>query len=53
MKTKTNRASLARVSRAWRRLHAFAWNSDWSIVLFKFFVISRSNYFGFGFTTLN
>ena len=39
-------------SRAWHRLHVFASNSDWSIVLFTFSVIGRSNYFGFGFTTL-
>ena len=25
----------------------------WFIVLFTFFVIGQSNYFGFGFTTLN
>ena len=36
--------------RAWHRLHEFALSSDWSFVLF---VIGRSNYFGFGFTTLN
>ena len=40
-------------SRAWRRLHAFASNSDWFIALFTSVVIGQSNYFGFGFTTLN
>ena len=35
-------------SRAWRRLHEFASSSDWPFVLFTFFVIGRSNYFGFG-----
>ena len=39
-------------SRAWRRLHVFASNSDWSIALFTCVVIGRSNYIGFGFTTL-
>ena len=29
-------------------LHVFASNSDWSIALFTFVVIGRSNYFGFG-----
>ena len=48
---KTDNGSLA-ISRAWRRLHAFALNSDWSIALFTFFLIGRSNYFGLGFTTL-
>ena len=35
-------------SRAWRRLHLFASNSDWFIVLFTFVVIGQSDYFGFG-----
>ena len=39
-------------SRAWCRLHAFASASDWSFVLFRFFVFGQSNCFGFGFTTL-
>ena len=51
-KTKTNRALLERVSRAWRRLHVFASISDWFITLFASVVIGQSNYFGFGFTTL-
>ena len=40
-------------SRAWRRLHVFASNSDWLVVLFTSVAIGQSNYFGFGFTTLN
>ena len=36
--------------RVWHRLHAFASSSDWSFVLFTFYVIGWSNYFGF--TTL-
>ena len=40
-------------SRAWRRLHAFASNSDWFVTLFLSVVTGQSNYFGFGFTTLN
>ena len=40
-------------SRAWRRLHVFALNSDWFIALFASVVIGQSNYFGFGFTTLD
>ena len=40
-------------ARAWRRWHVFASRSDWFIVLFTSVVISQSNYFGFGFTTLN
>ena len=49
-KTKTNRASRSHAfSRAWHQLHAFASSSDW----FTFIVIGRSNYYGFGFTTLN
>ena len=39
-------------SRAWRKLHAFVSNSDWSIALFTSVVIGQSNYFRFGFTTL-
>ena len=42
-------------SRAWRRLHELALNSDWFIALFASVVIGKSNYFGFGFgfTTVN
>ena len=40
-------------SRAWRQLHVFASNSDWLVVLFTSVAIGQSNYFGFGFTTLN
>ena len=29
------------------------WNSDWLVVLFTSVAIGQSNYFGFGFTTLN
>ena len=41
-------------TRAWRRLHVFASNSDWFIALFTCALIGQSNYFGFGFgfTTL-
>ena len=52
-KTKTNRDLPARVSHAWRRLHVFALSSDWFIGLFTTVVIGQSNYFGFGFATLN
>ena len=40
-------------SRAWRQLHVFASNSDWLVVLFTSVAIGQTNYFGFGFTTLN
>ena len=40
-------------SRAWRQLHVFALNSDWLVVLFTSVAMGQSNYFGFGFTTLN
>ena len=40
-------------SRAWRRLHVFASNSDWLVVLCTSIATGQSNYFGFGFTTLN
>ena len=43
-------------SRAWRQLNVFASNSDWLVVLFTSVAIGHlplSNYFGFGFTTLN
>ena len=40
-------------SRAWRQLHVFALNSGWFFALFASVVIGQSNYFGFGFTTLN
>ena len=52
-KTKTIVPRSHAFSRAWRRSHAFASSSDWSSVLFTLFVIGHSNYFGFGFTTLN
>ena len=46
-KSKTNLVRRSHVfSSAWRRLHAFASSSDWSIVLFTFLVIGRSNNFG-------
>ena len=35
------------------QLHLFASNSDWLVVLFTSIAIGQSNYFGFGFTTLN
>ena len=37
---------------AWRRLHVFAWNSDWFIGLSASVLIGQSNDFGFGFATL-
>ena len=40
-------------SRTWRRLHVFALSSDWFIGLSTSVVIGQSDYFGFGFTTLN
>ena len=40
-------------SRAWRQLYELASNSDWLVVLFTSIAIGQSNYFGFGFTTLN
>ena len=48
-KTKTNRDSLARVF----PLSVITSSFDWFTVLCVFFVIGLSNYFGFGFTTLN
>ena len=54
IQTKTNRILAARAfSRDWRQLHVFASNSDWHVVLFTSAAIGQSNYFGFGFTTLN
>ena len=50
-KTKTIRASLAGISP--RLGDVFALNSDWFIVLFASAVIGRSNYFSFGFSTLD
>ena len=47
---KTNLASLARFIPA-LGAGLYSSNSDWSIVLFTFFVIGRRNYFAFGFTT--
>ena len=43
MKPKPEEPCLYAFSRAWHRLHVFALNSDWSIVLFMFFVIGWSN----------
>ena len=53
IQTKTNRVLPHAFSRAWRQLHVFASNSDWIVVLFASVAIGQSNYFGFGFTTLN
>ena len=36
-------------SRAWRRLHAFASNSNWFILLFPSVLIGQDYYFGFCF----
>ena len=48
-----NQSCFRPFSRAWRQLHVFASNSDWLVVLFTSVAIGQSNYFGFGFTTLN
>ena len=40
-------------SRASRQLHVFSSSFDWCTVLSVPFVIGQSNYFSFGFTTLN
>ena len=40
-------------SHTWRQLHVFASNSDCFVVLLTSVTIGQSNYFGFGFTTLN
>ena len=50
-KTKTNRNLPARVFP--RLAPVFASSSDWFIGLLTTVVIGQSNYFGFGFTTLN
>ena len=50
-KTKTNRNSHARFSRALSKLHGITTNLDWFIALFALAVIGRSNYFGICFTT--
>ena len=54
-KTKTNRDSLARVFPRFASITSSRITSsfDWFPVLCVFFVIGSSNYFGFGFTTLN
>ena len=49
-KTKNNRDMFFRTS---CRLHVFASSFDWFTGLSVSFVIGQSNYFGFGFTTLN
>ena len=48
----TNRASLARCFPRFTPLHVFDSNSDWFIVLFSSAVIGQSNYFRFGFKTI-
>jgi len=40
-------------SRALRQLHAITLRFDWFTVMYPSFAIGYSNYFGFGFTTLN
>ena len=50
IQTKIKRVCAARV---FPRLTPVALNSDWFIVLFTSVTIGQSNYFGFGFTTLN
>ena len=54
-KTKTNRTVLVRallITRDSSQLLAFASSFDWFTGLSVFFVISQTDYFGFGFTTL-
>ena len=52
-KTKTNRTMYTRdLSRASSELHVIARNCDWLIALPAPVVIGRSNYFGFGFSTV-
>ena len=53
IQTKTNRVLAARVFPLLTPVHVFASNSDWLIVLFAPVAIGQSNYFGFGFTSLN
>ena len=52
-KTKINRDSLDAFSRALRQLPVITSSFDWFNILCVFSVIGLSNYFGFGFTTLN
>ena len=40
-------------SRAWHRRDVFALRSDWLMGLSASVVVGPSDYFGFGFTTLN
>ena len=51
--TKTNRAHACTFSRALCRLRVITLSFDWFTGLSPFFLIGQSNYFGFGFTTLN
>ena len=51
-KTKTNRTTYARFSRASRELQVIARNFDWFIALFVPVVIGRSNCFSLGFSTV-
>ena len=51
-KTKTNRDSLHRFSRASRQLHVRASSFDWLTGFSVCFVIGQNGFFGFGFTTL-
>ena len=53
IQTKTNRVFSHAFSSAWRQLRVFVSNSDWLVVLFTSVANGQSNYFGFGFTTLN
>ena len=41
--TKTNYGLLARVTRAWRRLHVIVWSSDWFVLLFVSVVIGHGS----------
>ena len=51
--TKTNRGSRVPISRALCRLRVITSSFDWFTGLSPSFLIGQSNYFGFGFTTLN
>ena len=50
---KTNRARACKFSRALCRLLVITSSFDWLTGLSPTFLIGQSNYFGFGFTTLN
>ena len=53
IQTRTNRVFVTLVFLRLARLHLFTLNAAWLVVLFTSVAIGQSNYFGFGFTTLN